>query len=219
MNSRMILIFFVVMLSLMGCNSTYTSKKRGYYKIPFPAHEYKPYDDAEMPFRFEYPVYAKVVRDSTFFYQGTDDKYWVNVDFPDYNAKIFLSYKPIGGRSIYKVKTAAGTYRDSIGSNDFDKLVNDAYNLTSKNEVVATSIRDSVFTTPNGITGVFFKVGGNAATARQFFVTDTTHNFLRGALYFDATPNADSLEPVNLFLQQDIYRIINSLQWKAANSK
>jgi gliding motility-associated lipoprotein GldD len=68
--------------------------------------------------------------------------------------------------------------------------------------------------TPNGITGIFFKVGGNAATARQFFVTDSTKHFLRGALYFDSTPNADSLGVVNDFLEADMKHLINTLQWK-----
>jgi gliding motility-associated lipoprotein GldD len=68
--------------------------------------------------------------------------------------------------------------------------------------------------TPNGITGIFFKVGGNAATARQFFVTDSVAHFLRGALYFDATPNADSLSVVNDFLEVDMKHLINTLEWK-----
>ena len=68
--------------------------------------------------------------------------------------------------------------------------------------------------TANGVSGVFFKVGGNAATAKQFFLTDTTKNFLRGALYFNVTPNADSLKPVQDFLQKDIDHMINTFRWK-----
>lgn len=68
--------------------------------------------------------------------------------------------------------------------------------------------------TPNHVSGVFFKVGGNAATAKQFFLSDTTRHFLRGALYFDATPNADSLRPVQDFLQKDIDHLINSFRWQ-----
>ena len=68
--------------------------------------------------------------------------------------------------------------------------------------------------TPNGITGIFFRVGGNAATAKQFFVTDSVKHFLRGALYFDATPNADSLSVVNDFLEVDMKHLINSLKWR-----
>jgi gliding motility-associated lipoprotein GldD len=67
--------------------------------------------------------------------------------------------------------------------------------------------------TPNGLTGIFFKVGGNAATAKQFFLSDTTKNFIRGALYFDVTPNADSLKPVQDFLQTDIEHMINTFKW------
>jgi gliding motility-associated lipoprotein GldD len=129
------------------------------------------------------------------------------------NARIFLSYKLIGGNAVYKTRQADGTYKDSIAVNRFDKMVNDAFNLTNKNEAVATSIKDSVFRTDNGISGVYFRVGGNAATARQFYVSDTTKNFLRGALYFDATPNSDSLKPVLDFLQVDMDHLISSFRW------
>ena len=98
-------------------------------------------------------------------------------------ARIFLSYKAVGGKSTYKVKQADGSYKDSLGTNVFDYMVNDAFKLTSKNESVASSINDSLFHTQNGITGVFFRVGGNAATAKQFFMSDTTKNFFRGALH------------------------------------
>ena len=86
--------------------------------------------------------------------------------------------------------------------------------MTFKHTVKASSIDDSAMHTPNGISGVFFKVGGNAATAKQFFVTDTTRNFLRGALYFDTAPNEDSLKNVNTFLQEDMNHLINTFRWK-----
>ena len=94
-------------------------------------------------------------------------------------------------------------------------MVNDCYNLTYKNDVKANSIEDSIMHTPNHISGIFFRLSGSVATAKQFFLSDTTHNFLRGALYFDATPNEDSLRPVNDFLQEDMKHIINTLQWKS----
>jgi gliding motility-associated lipoprotein GldD len=62
--------------------------------------------------------------------------------------------------------------------------------------------------------GVFFNVGGNVATANQFFLTDTTRHFLRGAMYFDATPNEDSLDIVNNFVLQDLKHLINTFKWK-----
>jgi gliding motility-associated lipoprotein GldD len=86
--------------------------------------------------------------------------------------------------------------------------------MTYKHTYKATSIDDSLIQTQKGIAGIFFNVGGNAATANQFFVSDTVRHFLRGALYFDATPNEDSLGIVNKFLQQDMKHLINTLEWK-----
>ena len=92
--------------------------------------------------------------------------------------------------------------------------MNDAFNLTNKHSIKASYIDDSVINTLNNVHGMFFRVEGDVATANQFFLTDSTKNFLRGALYFDATPNADSLRPVNDFLVQDMKHLINTFRWK-----
>ena len=211
-------INFVAVLFLscafLSCNSTYTSKKKGYYKIDLPQKQYVRFDNAAFPYSFEYPIYAVIDHDSLLSNQNGQDPYSINIDFPSLNGKIYITYKVIGGTSVYQVKNAGGEYRDSIGKNVFRNLVNDSYNLTYKNDVKANSIEDSVMYTPNHITGIFFRLSGSVATAKQFFLSDTTHNFLRGALYFDATPNEDSLRPVNDFLQEDMKHIINTLQWR-----
>ena len=115
---------------------------------------------------------------------------------------------------MYKIKKLDGSYKDSLGVNAYDKMINDAFNLTNKNDDVATSKKDSLFTTTNNVSGLLFKLGGNAATQRQFFMTDTTKNFIRGALYFYASPNADSVKPVVDFIQQDIDHLIKTFRWK-----
>lgn len=199
---------------LLSCNSPYTSKKTSYFKIELPERKYVSFNQAGFPYSFEYPVYARVIKDTTYFDSSPENPYWINLDFPQFDARIFLSYKIVGGKANYKIKQANGSYKDSAGNNVFDRMVNDAYNLTNKNQSVASSIKDSVMHTSNGITGVFFKVGGNAATSKQFFLSDTTKNFIRGALYFSVTPNADSLRPVQDFLQADIDHLINTFKWK-----
>jgi gliding motility-associated lipoprotein GldD len=201
-------------LFFISCNSTYVSKKRGYYKIDFPQRKYVKFDKEGFPYSFEYPAYAQIIRDTTYFDKDPENPYWINIDFPQFHGRVFLSYKIIGGQAVYKVKQPNGTYKDSFATNAFDKMVADAYNLTNKNDVAASSIKDSLVHTPNGLTGIFFKVGGNAATAKQFFLSDTTKNFIRGALYFDVTPNADSLKPVQDFLQADLEHVINTFKWK-----
>lgn len=209
-----ILIPFVFFAFLFSCNSPYVSKKRGYFNIELPTRTYQKFDSPGFPYSFEYPAYATIVKDSTYFENNPENPYWINIDFPQFHGRIFLSYKAIGGHSLYKIKQADGSYKDSLGINEFDKMVNDAFSLTNKNNVVSNSINDSLISTSDGIHGVFFKVGGNAATSKQFFLSDTIRNFIRGALYFDVTPNADSLKPVQDFLQVDMDHMINTFKWR-----
>lgn len=207
-------VVLVSVCMFAACNSPYVSKKRGYFNIELPKRGYQQFEREGFPYSFEYPVYSQILQDSTYFDSNPENPYWINIDFPKFGARVFLSYKKIGGKALYRIKQADGNYKDSFGINVFDKMVGDAFTLTNKNDVVSNSIKDSLIHTPNNISGVFFKVGGNAATAKQFFLSDTTNNFIRGALYFDVTPNADSLKPVQDFLQVDLEHIINTFKWK-----
>jgi gliding motility-associated lipoprotein GldD len=188
-------VFGLTACLFASCNSTYTPKRRGYFKITFPDHQYQLFEKKEYPYSFEYPVYAQVIQDTSFFDEKPPNPFWINIDFPRFNARIYMSYYDIHNTS-------------------FDKLRDDAFKLTYKHTYKANSIDYSVISTPNGVSGIFFDVGGNAATAKQFFVTDSVTHFLRGALYFDSTPNEDSLGIVNTFLQEDMKHLINTLQWK-----
>jgi gliding motility-associated lipoprotein GldD len=181
-------------VAITACNSDYTPKPRGYFKIHFPKKEYQVFNKPGYPYSFEYPTYANVVKDSSFFGEATENPWWINVTFPQFNGTIYISYK-------------------EVGPNKLDKMVDDAFKLTNKHSSKAYSIDDSLMVTPNNVHGVFFRVGGNVATADQFFVTDSTSHFLRGALYFDATPNEDSLGVVNQFLLEDMKHLINTFKW------
>ena len=194
-------IFFLLpaicSLYLFSCNTNYTiDKKRGFFKIDFPKKEYRVFDTLDYPYSFEYPVYATIIKDSTFFDSKPENPWWINIEFPQFNGKVFVSYK-------------------EIGRNRFDSLVDDAFKLSYKqHSQKASSIEPEPIHTKNNVEGFYFTLEGNTATANQFFLTDSTKHFLRGALYFDATPNEDSLRPVNAFLQQDMKHLINTLQWK-----
>jgi gliding motility-associated lipoprotein GldD len=181
----------------LACNSDYsTGKKKGYFHIDFPEKKYRAFDLPGYPYTFEYPVYAQISKDSTFFNDKAGD-YWLNIDLPQFGGRIYISYKEIGG------------------NNSFDSLVRDGFKMAYKQHMdVTTGIIDSPMLTPNNVEGMYFSLGGNTATANQFFLTDSTKHFLRGALYFDATPNADSLGIVNDFLKKDLAHLINTLKWK-----
>ncbi|HZF65037.1 MAG TPA: hypothetical protein VEZ55_11145 [Chitinophagaceae bacterium] len=180
----------------LACNNDYTIKPRGYFKIDLPQKTYQKFDSPSYPYTFEYPVYSEIVKDSLFFEEKAENPYWININFPQFNGKIHISYK-------------------QIGKNKFDSLVNDAFTMSYKQHTYkASAIEPAAFTTPNNLSGIFFTLKGNTATANQFFVTDSVRHFLRGALYFNAVPNEDSLRPVNAFLQKDLQHLINTLQWK-----
>jgi gliding motility-associated lipoprotein GldD len=205
--------FGLMFLLVVSCNSPYTPKPRSYFRIDMPEHAYQLFNEPGYPYSFEYPLYAKITKDSTLFDDNPDNPYWINIDFPRFNGRIYISYKSVGGTSVYKLKTDQG-YKDSMVRNSFEGLREEAFKMTYKHTPKASSINDSLFVTGNGVSGVYFAVGGNAATSNQFFLTDTVRHFLRGALYFDASPNADSLKPVNDFLQQDLRHLINSFSWR-----
>lgn len=180
---------------VIGCNSPYTYKKKGYFSINFPEKKYQQFNTPDYPYTFEYPVYATITKDSVFFGDKAED-YWINIDFPRFSGRIYVSYKP-------------------VTPINFDTLVNDAFKMVHKqHDDVSTGIEDSLMKTPNGVEGIYFSLKGNTATANQFFLTDSTKHFLRGALYFDAAPNEDSLATVNEFLKKDLQHLINTLKWK-----
>ena len=181
---------------LSACNSDFVQKERGYFKIDFPQKQYRLFDRPGFPYRFEYPVYGAIVQDSLFFDEQAENPYWINIDFPQFEGRLHLSYK-------------------EVARHNFDSLVNDAFTLSYKQHTSrASAIQPEPFATPNGVSGIYFTLKGNAATANQFFATDSVTHFLRGALYFNATPNEDSLRPVNTFLRKDVEHLINTLRWK-----
>jgi gliding motility-associated lipoprotein GldD len=170
-------------------------KRRGYPRYDFPEHAYRQFDSASFPFSFEYPVYGQLEQDQNL-NKEEHSPYWINVTFKELNATIYLSYKDINS------------------ANPLDKLIEESYKLTQKHDVKADRIDAPPIVTRNGLKGVFYMVGGNAASAYQFFLTDETKHFIRGALYFNTTPNADSLMPANDFLKKDMEHLVETLQFR-----
>lgn len=182
--------------AISSCRPKVTSPKPlGYYKIELPTkHAYQNFDSTGFPFAFRYPVYAHITQDSNLA-KEENAPYWIDVNFPDLNAKIYLSYKEI-------------TATESL-----EKLINESYKLSFSHDVRADYIKAPAFQTQNGLQGVYYQVGGNAASNYQFFVTDENANFVRGSLYFNVTPNEDSLRPAIRFLKQDLDTLIQSFRF------
>lgn len=177
------------------CNDNYTPKPIAYHKIDFPEKDYQPSEIKHCPFSFEYPTYTTIEKDSVFFNEKVENPCWMDIKFNNFKGVLHLSYKEIEQAT------------------DFAKYVDDAHKLTFKHTVKAESIDEYEIETPNKVGGIIYEVGGEAASSVQFFLTDTTAHFLRGALYFNNTPNADSIAPVVKFVRADMMHLIETFEW------
>jgi gliding motility-associated lipoprotein GldD len=189
-------LLYIFILALFSCNEIYTPKPKGYFKIDYPEKKYVVFNEPGYPYSFEYPVYGNVLKDSTFFDSIAENPYWVNVDFPEFGARFHLSYKSMNKKEQVNL------------------LIQDAFKMTGKHSIKASYIDEIPLEEGPGKYGFIFDVGGNAATGKQFYITDSTHHFIRGALYFEATPNFDSISPSEQFLYKDMQHMIKTLQWK-----
>ena len=190
-------IVLAAMLAFTGCRNVAVPRPRGFFRIDLPPREYRLFDDSsstheDIPMKFEYPAYGKL----TFGENKMQEPGWMNIEFPSYKAKIYLTYKPVNG--------------------NFAGLMEQNYKMNVKNHVTkADAIKEQVITNSGSkVYGILYDLKGNTATAVQFYVTDSIRHFLRGSLYFAAEPDADSLEPVIDFFRSDIEHLIETLQWK-----
>ncbi|MEI6455496.1 MAG: gliding motility lipoprotein GldD [bacterium] len=187
--STIFLLFLVTLLS--SCGSDYVPKPRGYYRIDFPKHEYQVFDSS-FPYTFEYPVYARILRDSS----NISEPYWLNIVYPSFHAQLHLSYKGV--------------------KNNLANYLEDARKLVNKHIPKANAILQREYLDPqHRVYGLVYDIkGSDAASTCQFYLTDSVTNFVRGALYFNLVPNNDSLSPVIDFLKTDLEHMIATFRWK-----
>ena len=178
-------ILILISISLLSCRENYTPKPRGFFKLSFPEKEFKQYAQS-CPFTFEFPAYSKI--------KTLEKDCFFNLYFPDFNATLHLSYFPI-----------------------FDNLyehTEESRTLAYKHSIKANAISEQPFIDKkNKVFGLVYDYEGTTATALQFYLTDSTNHFFRGALYFN-TEVKDSILPVSNFLQEDIKYLIESFRWK-----
>lgn len=188
---RLALIVALTSLFFFACQQSYVPKPRGFFRIDTPAKAYRDLDST-LPYAFSLPVYCKITSDKN----SPNEKNWVNLEFTKFKGILHLSYKPL--------------------NNNLKKYLDDSHTLVSKHISKATAIEESEISNPNHkVYGTIYRIqGAEAASVYQFYVTDSIHHFLRGALYFNALPNNDSLVPVIDFVSKDIDHLIETLKWK-----
>ncbi|MBC8083133.1 MAG: gliding motility lipoprotein GldD [Hymenobacter sp.] len=194
--SRILLTFLLLILLVPACSSPgtddYTPKPKGYNRIDLPPHRYQQLA-AGHPYTFQYARYAKVLRDSSYLAQP----HWINVYYPSLKANVQITYAALKGSRLLT-----------------NKLLEDARKLTGKHEIKATAIDENVLKTPNGMRVAVFELQGEVPSQMQFYTTDSTRHFFRGALYFRTATANDSLAPVIDYVKQDIEQLLNTLKYQ-----
>lgn len=173
-------------------DSTFYPKPKGYNRIDLPPHQYQLLKEAH-PYIFEYSTSAIVQKD-TF---PEAEPHWIILYYPTLNARIQFTYKPLNG-----------------DVNKLQQHIFDAYKLVSKHQVKATSEKDQLVQLKNGKKAVVFQIEGEVPSHYQFYITDTTNNYLRGAVYLTEATKNDSLRPVIDYVKTDCLHLLETLEWK-----
>ncbi|HRB72117.1 gliding motility lipoprotein GldD [Flavobacterium sp. WV_118_3] len=172
-------------LLLTACKGDVVPKPKAYLSLEYPKPEYTPFNDG-CAFTFDVNNRTKITKKGAC---GFD------ISYPNMKGTIYIDYKPV--------------------NNNIDVLLRDAQKLTYEHVIKADDIQEQPFI--NGrekVYGMFYQVGGNAATNAQFYVTDSTRHFIVGSVYFYTKPNFDSIMPAASYIKNDMRKIMESLRWK-----
>lgn len=185
----------IVALTTTSCSKDYQPKPKGYNRLPLPDTAYRPLPDT-LPYQFEYSRYATLMKDTSWI----REKHWVEIYYPTLKANVHITYKKLmNSEQLLK------------------EFLNDAYVLTAKHQIKANAINETIVTRKDRKVAIIAEIEGEVPSQFQFTMTDSTKNFLRGALYFNTKVQNDSLKPAIDFMKKEMMRIVNTLEWK--NSK
>ncbi|MDD4372398.1 MAG: gliding motility lipoprotein GldD [Bacteroidales bacterium] len=185
------LLISLTLFLFASCESDFAPKPRGFFRIDVPAKAYSLIDTIPA-YQFELPDYATLYPDD----ESPWEKNWITIDYPQFKGSLHISYKSI--------------------DNNLPVYLEDMHTMLMKHLPKASAIQDSLILDPERkVYGLLFRVQGNSvASPLQFYLTDSTRHFVRGALYFNIRPNNDSLKPVINFLRKDVDHFIETLNWK-----
>ena len=184
-------LILVSTLILFSCQQEYTPKPLGYNRLNLPSPAYRPLADS-LPYTFEYSRHATLLDDTS----AISERFWIEIYYPTIKANVHITYKPIANKKVLK------------------EFLDDSYTLTSKHQIKAYAINEVISKTPSGKTAVIAELEGEVPSQFQFTVTDSSRNFLRGALYFNTKVANDSLSPAIEYMKADIMHMINTLEWR-----
>ncbi len=191
---RCLIVWFGLLLSLsVSCTRDFLPKPIGYNRLILPKPSYQLLPDS-LPYSFEYSKHATLLPDTS----HMRENFWIEIYYPELKSNVHITYKKINNdRKL------------------LEEFLKDAYTLTAKHQIKAYAIDEVIAKTPSGQTAVIAELEGEVPSQFQFTITDSTQNFLRGALYFNTKVQNDSLAPAIAYMKKDLMHLINTFEWKA----
>lgn len=188
---KYIIWFSLAGIILVACSEKIPVPKPPLYlRTDFPPHTYEIFKD-DCPYQFELAkIYsAKAVQQDN---KMTCHK---DIDLGPLNGVINFSY--------INMTESLATY------------VNYSNDKVGEHKIKATGIEsENIIHPEKRVFGTIFKLQGDVATPFQFYLTDSTDNFVSGVIYFNSIPNYDSLIPSLNYLEKDLYHLINTFEWR-----
>ncbi|AXG74102.1 gliding motility lipoprotein GldD [Flavobacterium arcticum] len=176
---------FCALFTSCGDSEAIMPKPKAFLRLDYPIEDYVVYE-GKCPYSFAFNSQS-IIKD-----KGNCN---FTLTYPNMKASIYITYKPVSG--------------------DIERLLRDAQKLTYEHVIKADGIQEQPFANElNATYGMFYQVGGNAATNAQFYITDSTDHFLTGSVYFNTRPNYDSLMPAVAYIKEDMKNIMETIKWK-----
>ncbi len=185
-------VLIIACLQLLSCNEVAVPKPKAFLSLEYPDAVYKPIE-ANLPFTFKNNVALSKL--NAIKYSNNGRTIGMELHYPKLKSTVFLTYK-------------------KIKKSNLTAYLRDAQNLTQKHTIKANEISQDAFENhEQKVYGMYYQVGGDAASQSQFYVTDSVNHFLTGSLYFYTKPNYDSILPAAAYVKKDIAKIMETIKW------
>ncbi len=185
---KKVLSLVIISMLFFSCGEDKKPKPRGFLALQYPKAEYKRVDIG-CPYTFDMNTLAAIKP------SRNNIPCWIDLKYELLNGVIFITYMPV--------------------NNNLDSLLTDAQKLPLRHTIKADVIEGDIYTNKVHDTyGMFYEVGGDAASQAQFYLTDSTEHFITGSVYFNTVPNYDSIIPAAAYLKKDMRHLMESLRWK-----
>ena len=128
---------------------------------------------------------------------------WIDLMYPQWDGVVFLTYKHLAG------------------PDDLRGQIDTSSRMLEKHYQFTSGVEEQGYEDPeNHVYGtVYYLKGNRVASTCQFWLTDSSSHFLRGALFLNVKPNNDSLAPVIDYIQADIEHMVETLRWAGAPAR